>query len=160
MEGWKVVGSDDHKIGTVVRVEGDFYIVEQGALMKHRHAIPKDFVHVREAEQEICLSLSKELVHDSPRVGKDGTFDRDAVAAHYGLAEAEPAPETEGYGDVEGDETAVSAERDMLSAGMKPGPQLRAEIREGSHTGTDSMARPVLPPGTDYERAGRDSDAS
>jgi hypothetical protein len=46
----------------------------------------------------VRLSISKELVEGSPAV-EDGELDRRAVAAHYGLAEGEDAPETEGEGE-------------------------------------------------------------
>ena len=67
MEGYDVVGSDDHKVGHVVAVEGDLLIVEGGTLRKTRHAIPTAFTHADDAEQVVRLSIAKELVDDSPK---------------------------------------------------------------------------------------------
>jgi hypothetical protein len=42
VEGFEVIGTDDHKVGEVVAAEGDLLIVEAGLLRKTRHAIPAE----------------------------------------------------------------------------------------------------------------------
>ena len=49
MEGYEVITSDEHKLGSVVEVKGDNLIVERGLLRKTRHAIPKVFARGRTA---------------------------------------------------------------------------------------------------------------
>ena len=84
MDGYEVIGSDDGKLGHVVEIDGDFLIAEEGTLRKKRHAIPKAFAHPDDGEQVVRLTVSKELVEDSPNF-KEGELDRKAAAAHYGL---------------------------------------------------------------------------
>lgn len=92
MQGYTVVTSDGDKIGTVVEERGANLIVETGTLRKHRHAIPKMFVHAQDADQQVSVTVTKDIVSDSPLC--DDGVDEAAVAAHYGLAEpyAETAP--------------------------------------------------------------------
>jgi hypothetical protein len=130
MEGFEVVTSDDCKLGHVVEVQGGHLIVEHGTLRKTRHAIPETFAHTDEAEKTVRLSVSKEIVENSPKV-ENGSVDTQAVAEHYGLAAAAPAPETEGYGDVVPDDPARSADQEAVLAGRPTADQQRAETREG-----------------------------
>ena len=85
MEGYGVIGSDGRNLGHVVAVESDLLVVEEG-MRKARYAIPKAFAHPEDEEQLVRLTVSKELVQDSPPL-KDGVLDRHAVAAHYGLTQ-------------------------------------------------------------------------
>ena len=128
-----MIASDDNKVGEVVRTDGDLLIVESGRLRKSRHAIPKAFAHAVEGEQVVRLSVSKELVDNSPPLDDD-QVDHDAVAAYYGLAEGVEAPATQGYGDVLPDDPAYGAESDELSAGLEPAAEQRARMREGGET--------------------------
>jgi hypothetical protein len=133
MEGYDVVTSDDCKYGQVVGVQDGHLIVEHGTLRKSRHAIPETFATADEAEHVVHLTVSKEIVDASPKIG-NGTLDRQAIAEHYGLAEATAAPETEGYGDVLPDDPAQSAETDEgRSAPRHPHPTSPA-LRSGSAT--------------------------
>ena len=75
MEGWRAVTTDDHKVGTVVAEVDDFVIVEHGMLRKSRHAVPKAFVHYRPESEEICLSLPKDMLEESPKVENGVEFD-------------------------------------------------------------------------------------
>jgi hypothetical protein len=129
MERFEVITSDEKKVGRVVGVEDDNLIVERGLLRKTRHAVPSTFAETDESKQVVRLSVSKQLVESSPKL-ENGSVDRSAVAAHYGLAEGEPAPETAGYGDVTPDDPALSAEQQELRSGVEPAAQRRAEIRE------------------------------
>jgi hypothetical protein len=135
VEGYEVVGSDDGKLGHVVEIDGDFLIAEEGTLRKRRHAIPKAFAHPDDGEQVVRLTVSKELVEDSPTF-KEGELDRQAAAAHYGLAEA--------YDEPEPDDAAVSAEQEGLRSGVEPAAQQRVATREGQEPGV--RGRPIIPP--------------
>jgi hypothetical protein len=119
MDGYDFITAvDDKRWGTVVGREGEYVIVEHGALRKHRYAVPESAVDVDEQAREVRTTLSGELISESPKV--DGDFDGDAVARHYGLDDADgPAPAERFGGD-----TAVEE---------------RAQIREGSAESTDGM---------------------
>jgi hypothetical protein len=136
MEGYDVVTSDDCKYGQVVDVRDDHVIVEHGTLRKSRHAIPATFATADESEHVVHLTVSKEIVEASPKLDGD-SFDRQAVAEHYGLAASTTAPETEGYGDVLPDDPANSADTDAIQAGRETADQQRAQIREGANDGAD-----------------------
>jgi len=85
MEGYDVVTVDEHKIGKVVGESGEFLIVEQGMLRKTQHPLPREFAHVDDAEQQVRVTVPKEIVADSPTV--DGDFDERAVREHFGLTQ-------------------------------------------------------------------------
>jgi hypothetical protein len=144
MEGYEARGSDGAKVGEVVAVEDDFLVVESGLLRKSRHAVPKGFAHPDEGERVVRLTVSKELVAESPTVG-DGGLDRRAVAECYGLAEGVVAPETEGYGELRPDDPAWGAEQEERGSGVEPAPQQRARIREGKSE-AGPHGRPIIPP--------------
>jgi hypothetical protein len=131
MTGYEVVTTDDKKIGAVVDVRDDYLIVETGRLIKHRHALPKAFAHPVDAEQLVRVTVSKELVDESPQV--DDGFNERQVARHYGLAAGFEHPETEGDGELLPDDPAESAAVDGLRHGVEPADKVRAEIREGHH---------------------------
>jgi hypothetical protein len=134
MTGYEVVTTDDKRVGAVVEVRDDYLIVETGRLIKHRHALPKAFAHPVDADQLVRVTVSKELVEDSPNV-EDG-FDEHQVARHYGLAAGYEHPETEGDGVLLPDDPAESAAVDGLRHGVEPADKVRAEIREGHHDTT------------------------
>ncbi len=144
MVGYEVVGSDDHKVGKVAAIEGDLLIVEGGLLHKTKHAIPKTFAHSDENEEVVRLTISRNLVDDSPAL-KNGEIDRRAVAEHYGLAEGYEAPETEGLGELRPDDPAWSAEQEERRTGVEPAPVRRARIREGE-SDSGVRGRPIIPP--------------
>jgi hypothetical protein len=129
MEGFEVVTSDDSKLGHVVGRKGDHLIIEHGTLRKTKHAVPETFAHVDDADHVVRLSVPKQIVEDSPKLDGD-SFDQQSIAQHYGLAAGDPAPETEGYGDVLPDDPASSADQDATRAGRVTADQQRAQIRE------------------------------
>jgi hypothetical protein len=131
MNGYEVVTTDDKRVGSVVDVHDDYLIVETGKLIKHRHALPKAFAHPVDAEQLVRVTVSKDLVEDSPNV--DDRFDERLVARHYGLAAGYEHPETEGDGELLPDDPGESATVDGLRHGIQPADKIRAEIREGHH---------------------------
>lgn len=143
MEGYEVISSDEKALGEVVEVKGDHLIVERGLLRKGRHAIPKAFAEENPSEHVVRLTVSQALVDASPKLD-DGQVDERAVAEHYGLAAGDPAPDTEGYGELRPDDPARSAEEQELRAGREPAAQQRAAIREGN-TGADEPAQGYVP---------------
>ena len=85
MDGYTVVTSDGDKVGTVVGEESGNLIVQTGLLRHHTHAIPKTFVHSNDTEHEVCVTVTKDVVMESPKC--DDGLEADAVAQHYGLAD-------------------------------------------------------------------------
>jgi hypothetical protein len=144
MDGYEVIGSDDGKLGHVVGIDGDFLIAEEGTLRKKRHAIPTAFAHPDDSQQVVRLTVSKEVVEDSPTF-KEGELDRQAVAAHYGLAEGYDDPETEGYGDVTPDDPAWSADEQAARAGIESASERRVKIQQGE-SDAGLRGRPIIPP--------------
>jgi len=144
VDGYEVITSDDHKLGHVVRVDGDLLIVEHGHLRKTRHAVPLAFAHADADARTVRLTLSREIVEDSPRV-EDEDVDRRAVAEHYGLASGDDAPETKGYGDLLPDDPAWGAEYEEERSGIEPAAERRARIREGESE-PGPHGRPIIPP--------------
>jgi len=128
MEGYEVIGSDDHKIGTIVAVEEDLLIVEGGLVRKTRHAVPVVFAEQGD-DHAVRLTLAKDIITDSPAVDDD--LDRQAIAEYYGLAEGYEDPETQGDGELVADDPALSAEQEGRAAGVEPAAERRARIREG-----------------------------
>jgi len=132
VEGYDVITSDEHKLGRVVGTIGDNVVVEHGTLRKTRHAVPKAFVHVDNGEKVVRLTVSKELVEESPKVQDE--FDARAVAEHYGLASGYDAPATMGDGELLPDDPALTAEDDELRAGIPTAEQERLRARRGDVT--------------------------
>ena len=150
MEGFDVITSDEQKAGHVVREDGDHLIVEQGHLRKSHHAIPKTFAHVEESERVVRVSVSKDIVESSPKI-EDGVVDRQAVAEHYGLAEAYAAPETLGEGNIEPDDPGWSAEQQEQRLGVEPAAEQRARVRTGEDE-PGPRGRQILPADPHEER--------
>ncbi len=138
MEGYEVITSDEQKLGPLVRAEGDYLIVEHGSLRKKQNAIPKIFAQVDDSEQVVRLTVSKELVEEGPEV-RDGEFDREAVAAYYGLAETSFAPEEPDPYDPDWSE---GHEGERL--GREDEGERRARMLEGK-TGTSQGGRQIIP---------------
>src|SRR3954463_291174 len=76
MHGNDVVTIDGDKIGHVVDERDGYLIVEHG-LLKTKHALPQKFVEEHGESGSLRTTLSKELVHGSPKV--NGDFDREAI---------------------------------------------------------------------------------
>jgi hypothetical protein len=142
MEGYEVVTVDDHKIGKVVGESGDFLIVEQGALLKSKHALPREFAHVDEGEQKVRVTVPKEIVDDSPKVDDDG-FDEQATAEHYGLAPSN-APGTEGYGVTDAGDPSRSSAEQAARQEMETAEEQRARIRESETQSGLQQSSPAL----------------
>jgi hypothetical protein len=124
MEGFEAITFGDEKAGTVVGREGQFLIVEHGAIFKHRRPVPDTFATVDEEAGVVRLTVSKDILESAPEVKE--SVDERAAAEHYGLAEGFTAPETEGYGLLEADDPAFSAEREGADHGVEPAAERRA----------------------------------
>jgi hypothetical protein len=142
MEGYDVVTVEDQKVGKVVGESEDYLIVEQGALRKTKHALPRELAHVDEGEQQVRITVSKEVLADSPKV--NGEVDYQAVAEHYGLTGGSAAPATEGYGETVPGDPARSAEEQELRTGVTPAAGERARIREGGSGSSMPEESPAL----------------
>jgi hypothetical protein len=128
MEGYDVVTIDDEKVGTVAGASGDFLIVEHGLIRKSKRALPRQFAHVEDGEQQVRITVGKEVFLDSPEL--DGDLDEQAIHEYYGLAPSQ-GPGTEGYGVTESGDPARSSEEQAQRAGVEPAVEERARIREG-----------------------------
>src|SRR5215218_748309 len=128
MEGYDVVTIDDEKVGTVVGESGDYLIVEHGLIRKSKRALPRQFAHVEDGEQQVRITVGKEVFLDSPEL--DGDLDEQAIHEYYGLAPSQ-GPGTEGYGVTESGDPARSSEEQAQRAGVEPAVEERARIRQG-----------------------------
>ena len=144
MDGYKVVTADDKEIGEVVGRLGDSVVIEHGLIRKKKHALPLAFASADDDEQVIRTTLSKEMIESSPQV-EDGDVDETQIAIYYGLAEAEPDPATEGYGELGADETAISTDREARSQGLAAAEEERSAIREGMAPGEGPLDRGESP---------------
>jgi hypothetical protein len=127
VDGYDVRTVDDEKIGHVIGVDGDYLIVEHG-LLKTKHALPQVFAEVDADAEVVRTTLSKQLIHESPKVSDD--LDRHDVAEYYGLADGYEDPVTRGAGDLLPNDPARSAEEDAVRAGVDPIHE-RIRVREG-----------------------------
>lgn len=154
MEGYEVVTSDEQKVGQVVGTYGDNLIVEQGTLLKSKRALPRAFAHVDDEARVVRTSVPKNVLQDAPKID-DGDVDEAAVAQYYGLAGGEKAPETLGYGELNPDDPARTAEDDERAAGLTPAPAERARVRESLRPGAEDPSAPRdlrFPVGTEPTR--------
>ena len=141
MEGYDVVTVDDQKIGKVVGETGMFLIVEQGALLKSKHPLPREFAHVDDSEQQVRVTVPKEIVADSPKIDDD--FDEQVAAEYYGIAPS-PGPGTEGYGVSEAGDPSRSSEEQAARQDVEPAVEERAQIREGEEQSGLPESSPAL----------------
>ncbi|MFN2471202.1 MAG: hypothetical protein ABR583_09500 [Gaiellaceae bacterium] len=145
MEGYEVVSVNDDKcIGHVVGTVDDNLIVEHGTLRKTRNALPLTFAEVDEGGRRVVTTLAADLVYNSPKIKGDGDPDREAIAAHYGLAAAYDETPAEGYGDTNPDDLAQGAESDERRGGTDSTVQQRAAMRESMHKEADRPESPAL----------------
>jgi len=129
LEGQTVVGSDDHKLGTVVAERDNCVIIESGHVFKSKHAIPREFLH--DTGGELRATVTKEVVDGSPKIDLN-KWDCSEVRLAYGL---------DGPFEVDPDPNGLeTAETDAARAGMKPAPAQRVDTLEGN----DPNAVPVI----------------
>jgi hypothetical protein len=159
MQGYEALTFDDEKAGTVVGQEGQYLIVEHGAIFKHRRPVPQAFATLDDDAGVVRLTVSKAILESAPEV-QDGSLDVEAAAAHYGLAEGDAAPETLGYGVVEPGDPAVGAETEGLARGELTATAERAAQQGRLGPGEGPNDRGPASPGItggdrnrDYERS-------
>jgi PRC-barrel domain protein len=85
VKGYDVVTSDGRKIGRVTDTLDDFVVVELGRVLRSRRPLPREFAHATDGERKVVVTVPKVVLEDAPRVHRNGTFDVDAAARHYGV---------------------------------------------------------------------------
>jgi hypothetical protein len=159
MEGYEALSFDDQKAGTVVGREGQFLILEHGAIFKHRRPVPQSFATPDDDAHVVRLTVSREILETAPEL-QDGRVDIAAAAAHYGLAEGDAAPETLGYGRIEPSDPATSAEAELLATGELTAPAERATLHGHLGPGQGRNDRGLASPGITGGDRRRDFDRS
>lgn len=144
MEGYDVLTFDDERAGTVVGKQGACVIVEQGAIFKHRRALPEIFVTVDESEHVVRTTVSKDVLESAPEVEDDG-LDEQAVAEHYGLASGDGAPGTLGYGSLNPDDPTRTAETQEQRTGVETAAAARARVQQRQGRGEGANDHPESP---------------
>ena len=94
MRGYRVVTSGDRTVGRVAEVQDRYVIVESGLLRRSRRPVPKEFVHLRNGQRKVFVTVPKSVLDDAPHARRDGSFDVEEAARHYGLAESFREPKT------------------------------------------------------------------
>jgi hypothetical protein len=89
VNGYELVTSDDEKVGTIVGQTGDFVIVENGLLRRHRYVVPAELTSVEEERGVVRTTVVKEIIRQAPEADGNGAFDEGAVRSYYGLSAAE-----------------------------------------------------------------------
>jgi hypothetical protein len=144
MKGYDVLTFDDERAGTVVGKQGSNLIVEQGAIFKHRRALPDIFVTVDEGEHVVRTTVSKVVLEAAPEVGADGV-DEQAVSDHYGLASGDRDPGTLGYGSLNPDDPTRTAETQEQRTGIETAAAERARIQQHQGRGEGPNDHPESP---------------
>jgi hypothetical protein len=75
-------------MGRVAEVKDGYLIVESGRLRKLRRPVPREFVHVVDGAAKAFVTVPRRVLQDAPEVDRQGNFDLQKAALHYGLAEA------------------------------------------------------------------------
>lgn len=141
MEGYDVVTIQDEKVGKIVGETGEYLLVEHGTLRKSKHALPREFAHVEEGEQQVRITVPKNVFCDSPKL--NGELDEQAVKEHYGLATS-TGPGTEGYGETESGDPLRSSEEQAHRDGITPPAEERARIQAGDDSSGLPQESPAL----------------
>lgn len=128
----------DEKVGTVAGRVGDVVLVQHGTLRKHRRGLPSVLVDVDDDERVVRATVSKDMIETAPEADGDDIDER-AVLAHYGLAGGYEQPETLGYGELNPDDPAWSAEQQEIRTGVQPAAAERAEVRSGLGPGEGAL---------------------
>jgi hypothetical protein len=86
VKGYDVVASDGQKIGRVRDVLDGFVVVELGRFIRSTRPVPKEFAHAADGKREVVVTVPKKVLRDAPKVRRNGSFDVELAARHYGLA--------------------------------------------------------------------------
>ena len=84
MDGYRVMSSDDERLGRVVGVDDEFVIVELGRFRRVRRPVPLAFAHPDDAAKVVRITVPRHGLARAPRVKT--AVDAKAAAAYYGLA--------------------------------------------------------------------------
>ena len=142
MNGYDVITSDGEKLGHVVGTDGSLLVIERGTIRKSRFAVPQAVAHTNQGENEVRLTVSRQVVEQGPKVNDH--VDEKEVAEYYGLVETQDSPDTKGYGDVVPGDPARGAEQDAQRMGLESAEEQRVRIREDMRPeGTDPGADDV-----------------
>jgi hypothetical protein len=87
VRGYEVVASDRRAMGRVAEVKDGYMIVESGRLRKRRRPVPREFVHVVDGASKAFVTVPRRVLQDAPEADRQGNFDLQKAALHYGLAE-------------------------------------------------------------------------
>ncbi len=128
MQGYDVLTFDGEKAGKVTGRQGSCVIVEQGAIFKHRRALPEIFVTVDDAEKVVRTTVSREVLESAPEV--DGDVDEQAVSEHYGLASGDAEPGTLGYGSLTENDPTRTSDTQEQRTGVEPAAAERARVQQ------------------------------
>jgi hypothetical protein len=131
MEGYDVVTTEDEKLGHVVGTQGDNLIVEQGMLRKSKHALPREFAAIDDAEKVVRISVTKDVFCNSPKLD-NGDIDERAIAEYYGLSFA-TAADPPGH-----------AEQDAARGDVPTAPEERLHVREDEGAGLPGESPALL----------------
>jgi hypothetical protein len=143
MEGYDVLTFDDERAGTVVGKQGTCLIVEQGAIFKHKRALPEIFVTLDESERVVRTTVSKDVLDAAPEIGDDGVDER-AVSEHYGLATGD-GDGTLGYGSLNPDDPSRTAETQEQRTGVETATAGRARTQQHQGRGEGRNDHPESP---------------
>jgi hypothetical protein len=83
MRGYDVITNDGEKLGHVVGTDGSLLLVERGTIRKSHFALPQAIAHTDPDENEVRLTVSRQVVEQGPKVEDD--VDEQAVADYYGI---------------------------------------------------------------------------
>ena len=127
MKGYDVLTFDDERAGTVVGKQGSNLIVEQGAIFKHRRALPETSSRWTMGSRS-CERPSRRT--SSNRLRRSGTRGSTTTqsARHYGMVAGDPR-RGRGDGALNPDDPAWTAETQEQRTGVEPAAAERARIR-------------------------------
>jgi hypothetical protein len=142
MNGYDVITSDGEKLGHVVGTDGSLLLIERGTIRKSRFAVPQAVAQTRPDENEVRLTVSRQVVEQSPKI--DDEVDEQEVAEYYGIVSTQDNPDTKGYGEVVPGDPARGAEQDAQRMGLESAEEQRVRIREdmrpeSAEPGTDDV---------------------
>ena len=120
MEGYDVLTFDDEQAGTVVGKQGSNLVVEQGAIFKHRRALPEIFVTVDEGEQVVRTTVSKDVLEDRLRRSGTSEVDEQPCRSTTAWPPASRRRGRSGDGDLNPDDPAWTAETQEQRTGVEP----------------------------------------
>ncbi len=141
MRGYEVVTSDDRAVGRVVDVREGYLIVESGRLRTSRRPLPREFVHPVDETAKAFVTIPRRVLRGAPKVKRNGFFDRDEAARHFGLVVSYPWPSTEGLAESLPHQPAWGADTEPIAARELPPEHRRAEIRKHLRPGYPEQHR-------------------